>query len=166
MFSGGLPEPCRMDGERARCGPGVSIAVRCRLPRRRAPMNRKPVRATVFFAAAWLAFAVTAASAQSMPSLSGTWKLNFDKSGDRIAGNGAAVAVSERDDHHAVADRTVGRAHERSPGSVQGCLQARWQPGQRGGAGGDLRDRRGQVRRRDAGHYVAAIVFLACRRRR
>ena len=55
-------------------------------------MNRRPVRATVFFAAAWLAFAVTPASAQSMPSLSGTWKLNFDKSGDRIAGNGAAVA--------------------------------------------------------------------------
>ena len=54
-------------------------------------MNRRPVWATVFFAAVWLALAATSASAQSTPSLSGTWKLNFDKSGDRIAGNGAAV---------------------------------------------------------------------------
>ena len=54
-------------------------------------MNRRPVWATVFFAAVWLAFAATPASAQPTPSLSGTWKLNFDKSGDRIAGNGAAV---------------------------------------------------------------------------
>jgi len=54
-------------------------------------MNRTPVWVTVFFAAVWLAFAAIPASAQSTPSLSGTWKLNFDKSGDRIAGNGAAV---------------------------------------------------------------------------
>jgi hypothetical protein len=57
-------------------------------------MNRTPVRATVFFSAVWLAFAATPSSAQSTPSLAGTWKLNFDKSGDRIAGNGAAVPFS------------------------------------------------------------------------
>jgi hypothetical protein len=55
-------------------------------------MSRRPVRATVFFAALWLAFAAAPASAQSTPSLSGTWRLNFDKSGDRIAGNGADVS--------------------------------------------------------------------------
>lgn len=54
-------------------------------------MNRRPVWVTVFSAAMWLAFAATPASAQSTPSLSGTWRLNFDKSGDRIAGNGADV---------------------------------------------------------------------------
>ena len=51
---------------------------------------------TVFCAAAWLAFAATPASAQSTPSFSGTWKLNFDKSGDRIAGNGADVPFSSQ----------------------------------------------------------------------
>lgn len=54
-------------------------------------MSTRPVWATIFFAAVCIAFAATPASTQSMPSLSGTWKLNFDKSGDRIAGNGAAV---------------------------------------------------------------------------
>ena len=54
-------------------------------------MNTRAVWATVFVATVWLAFAVTPVPAQSTPSLSGTWTLNFDKSGDRIAGNGAAV---------------------------------------------------------------------------
>ena len=51
---------------------------------------------TVFFAAAWLAFAAPPASAQSTPNFSGTWRLNFDKSGDRIAGNGADVPFSSQ----------------------------------------------------------------------
>ena len=57
-------------------------------------MNRRQILVTVFCAAVWLSFAATPASAQSTPSLAGTWKLNFDKSGDRIAGNGAAVPFS------------------------------------------------------------------------
>jgi len=57
-------------------------------------MNRRQILVTVFCVAGWLAFAARPASAQSTPSLAGTWKLNFDKSGDRIAGNGAAVPFS------------------------------------------------------------------------
>ena len=34
---------------------------------------------------------IPAVFAQSAPNLAGTWRLNFDKSGDRIAGNGADV---------------------------------------------------------------------------
>lgn len=54
-------------------------------------MNRKPARATILFAALALASVASAAFAQSAPSLAGTWRLNFDKSGERIAGNGADV---------------------------------------------------------------------------
>ena len=54
-------------------------------------MNRRQFRLTVFSAVMWLAFAAMPAFAQSAPNLSGTWRLNFDKSGDRIAGNGADV---------------------------------------------------------------------------
>ena len=53
-------------------------------------MNRKPLRATVLCAALTFVSA-SAAFAQSMPNLAGTWLLNFDKSGERIAGNGADV---------------------------------------------------------------------------
>jgi len=53
-------------------------------------MTRKPLRAIILFAALALVSA-SAAFAQSTPNLSGTWRLNFDKSGDRIAGNGADV---------------------------------------------------------------------------
>jgi hypothetical protein len=55
-----------------------------------ATMNRKPLRGTILFAALTLVSA-SAAFAQSTPNLSGTWLLNFDKSGERIAGNGADV---------------------------------------------------------------------------
>jgi len=54
-------------------------------------MQNRATWATVLFAAAWLASTTPTAFAQSAPNLAGTWRLNFDKSGDRIAGNGADV---------------------------------------------------------------------------
>ena len=54
-------------------------------------MRRKPARAIVLFAALGLVSVAGPASAQSTPSLAGTWRLNFDKSGERVAGNGADV---------------------------------------------------------------------------
>ena len=53
-------------------------------------MNSKPLRATILCAALTFVSA-SAAFAQSLPNLSGTWLLNFDKSGERIVGNGADV---------------------------------------------------------------------------
>jgi hypothetical protein len=54
-------------------------------------MQNRRTWATVLFAAAVLASTAPAALAQSTPNIAGTWRLNFDKSGDRIAGNGADV---------------------------------------------------------------------------
>ena len=54
-------------------------------------MDRKSVPAIVLFAALALASVAGVASAQSTPNLAGTWRLNFNKSGARIAGNGADV---------------------------------------------------------------------------
>jgi hypothetical protein len=54
-------------------------------------MQNRPTWATVLFAAALLASTAPAAFAQSAPNLAGTWRLNFDRSGERIAGNGADV---------------------------------------------------------------------------
>jgi len=54
-------------------------------------MQNRPTWATVLFAAAVLASTIPAALAQSTPNIAGTWRLNFDKSGERIAGNGADV---------------------------------------------------------------------------
>ena len=55
-------------------------------------MQSRPTLATGLFAALWLGVAATAAVAQSTPNLAGKWRLNFDRSGDRIAGNGADVS--------------------------------------------------------------------------
>jgi hypothetical protein len=54
-------------------------------------MQNRPTWGTVLFAAALFASTAPAAFAQSAPNLAGTWRLNFDKSGERIAGNGADV---------------------------------------------------------------------------
>jgi hypothetical protein len=54
-------------------------------------MQNRPTWTTVLFAAVLLASTIPAVFAQSAPNLAGTWRLNFDKSGDRIAGNGADV---------------------------------------------------------------------------
>jgi hypothetical protein len=59
-------------------------------------MHRKPARAIVLFAALGLASVAGPASAQSTPNLAGTWRLNFDKSGERVAGNGADVPFSSQ----------------------------------------------------------------------
>ena len=53
-------------------------------------MQNRPTWATVLFTTALLA-STAPVFAQSAPNLAGTWRLNFDKSGDRIAGNGADV---------------------------------------------------------------------------
>ena len=55
-------------------------------------MQNRPTRATDCSRRSGLASAAAAAVAQSTPNLAGTWRLNFDKSGDRIAGNGADVS--------------------------------------------------------------------------
>jgi hypothetical protein len=55
-------------------------------------MQSRPTLATGLFAALWLGVAATAVVAQSTPNLAGKWRLNFDRSGDRIAGNGADVS--------------------------------------------------------------------------
>jgi len=54
-------------------------------------MQNRPTWTTVLFAAVVLASTIAAVSAQSAPNLAGTWRLNFEKSGERIAGNGADV---------------------------------------------------------------------------
>jgi hypothetical protein len=54
-------------------------------------MQNRPTWTTAFFAAVWLASTIPAAFAQSPPNLAGTWRLNFDRSGERVAGNGADV---------------------------------------------------------------------------
>ena len=54
-------------------------------------MQNRPTWTTVLFAAVLLASTIPAVFAQSAPNLAGTWRLNFDKSGERVAGNGADV---------------------------------------------------------------------------
>ena len=54
-------------------------------------MQNRPTWTTALFAAVWLASTIPAVFAQSAPSLAGTWRLNFDKSGQGVAGNGADV---------------------------------------------------------------------------
>ena len=59
-------------------------------------MQNRPTWTTVLFAAMWLASTIPAVFAQSAPNLAGTWRLNFDKSGERVAGNGADVPFSSQ----------------------------------------------------------------------
>jgi hypothetical protein len=54
-------------------------------------MQNRLTWTTVLFAAVLLAWTIPAVFAQSAPNLAGTWRLNFDKSGERVAGNGADV---------------------------------------------------------------------------
>jgi hypothetical protein len=54
-------------------------------------MQNRPTLTTVLLAAVLLASTIPAVFAQSAPNLAGTWRLNFDKSGERVAGNGADV---------------------------------------------------------------------------
>jgi hypothetical protein len=54
-------------------------------------MQNRATWTTALFAAVWLASTIPAVFAQSAPNFAGTWRLNFDKSGERIAGNGADV---------------------------------------------------------------------------
>src|SRR5918994_7123588 len=54
-------------------------------------MQNRPTWTTLLFAAVLLASTIPAVFAQSAPNLAGTWRLNFDRSGERIAGNGADV---------------------------------------------------------------------------
>ena len=54
-------------------------------------MQNRPTWTTALFAAVWLASTIPAVFAQSAPNLAGTWRLNFDRSGERVAGNGADV---------------------------------------------------------------------------
>jgi hypothetical protein len=58
-------------------------------------MHIKPTCATVLFAAVLLV-STSAGFAQSAPNFAGTWRLNFDRSGARIAGNGADVPFASQ----------------------------------------------------------------------
>ena len=58
-------------------------------------MQNKRTWTAILFAM-WLVSTIPAVLAQSAPNFAGTWRLNFDKSGERIAGNGADVPFSSQ----------------------------------------------------------------------
>ena len=127
-------------------------------------MNRRQFRLTVFSAVMWLAFAAMPAFAQSAPNLSGTWRLNFDKSGDRIAGNGADVPFPSQ----MVVTQSATELSVRRTSVRQDAFAAVYKlDGSRvtvAAPAGYHGDSGGQVRRGDACHRVASIVLVACRR--
>ena len=111
-----------------------------------------------------LASTAPAAFAQSTPNLAGTWRLNFDKSGERIAGNGADVpfpsqmVIAQTPTELTVERTSVRQDPFKAVYKLDGSRVTVAAPE------GIYRDGRGQVRRRDAGDHVAAVVLLACRR--